>query len=294
MKISQLPIAKAIVDHLSSRSDHESIKAIMESKGDITKVKGYPVLAQCINNLLNIDAGRNTLGKPLRVAKETHEILLRNRATFIHAFKSDENKAVKLIYANATAGLWHLVSLICAECLIFIKGSDDIYRPIVNNVKVDELSKSLIVTRLEQFNDKANKFGFEKLMSETSQIVDDESLHEFVDIATIGLVFAGFVALLLIIRDLCEKFYVLRGAFSRWLEVQAKFLEMNAYSKSLDPITKEKQESYAKQFRALAERISIDDVETEKEAKNLIQANDRTIESLNSRNQAATMTGDLL
>ena len=289
METSKLPLIGALLERLRRRSDHESVKAAMASKGDVTKVEGYKTLADCLTRLAAIDGGSGSLGKPLRVAQRTHAVLLKQRPAFTHAFGKGGSEAVRLVYANAVSALWHTVSLICAEGVTFVKGANGTYSPVANRSGVDALAGSVLVTRLERFVDAAEKYGFEQTVTEAAPLFEQEAFHEAIGlIAGMTLAAAGIAALLMLARDLAEKFYSLRGTFARWLEVQARFLDMNAAAIGDGrPAARAKQEEYASRLRALADRIRVDDADTEREAVKAIQRSDQELSTEVSRSQSA-------
>jgi hypothetical protein len=298
MQTNKLPLVGALMDRLRRRSDHESVKAAMSSKGDVTKVEGYKTMAECLVRLAAIDAGSGSIGKPLRVAQRTHAVLLKHKAAFTASFDKSGSEAVRLVYANTVAALWHTVSLICADGVTFVKSPTGSYGAVVNKSGIDGMSGSVIVTRLERLNDAADKYGFTQTVTETAQAVESELFREadLGFLAVAGLAVAGLVALLLISRDLAEKFYSLRGTFSRWLEVQARFLEVNASAIDGKPGVRAKQEEYATRLRALADRIRVDDADTEKDAVKAIQQDDHSLErdSLPRAAQAQNFSAALL
>ena len=289
METSKLPLIGALLERLRRRSDHESVKAAMASKGDVTKVEGYKTLSECLTRLAAIDGGTGSLGKPLRVAQRTHAVLLKQRPAFAHAFGKGGSEAVRLVYANVVSALWHTVSLICAEGVTFVKGANGTYSPVANRGGVDALAGSVLVTRLERFVTAAEKYGFEQAVTEAAPLFEQEAFHEAIGlIAGMTLAAAGIAALLMLARDLAEKFYSLRGTFARWLEVQARFLDMNAAAIGDGrPAARAKQEEYASRLRALADRIRVDDADTEREAVKAIQRSDQELSTEVSRSQSA-------
>ena len=289
MNANKLPLVGALIERLRRRSDHEAVKAAMASKGDVTKVEGYKTMADCLNKLAQLDAGSGSLGKPFRTAQRAHGILLKQRPAFTHAFGKGGSEAVQLVYANAVAALWHTVSLLCAEGVTFVKGANGTYSPVANRGGVDALAGSVLVTRLERFVDAAEKYGFEQAVTEAAPLFEQEAFHEAIGlIAGMTLAAAGIAALLMLARDLAEKFYSLRGTFARWLEVQARFLDMNAAAIGDGrPAARAKQEEYATRLRALADRIRVDDADTEREAVKAIQRSDQELSSEVSRSQSA-------
>jgi hypothetical protein len=282
-KKSNLPLVGALVDRLKRRSDHEAIKAAMSSKGDVTKVEGFATLNECVTRLAAIDGG-GSLGKPMRTVRRTLDALVRHKPAFTQAFGDGGSEAVRLVYASAVAGLWHAVSLLCVDGVTFVKGADGNFGQVANKSGIDALAGTILFTRLEKFADSAATYGFETTVTESAPAIEREALREAVFHELFGGVIAGIavlIALLYIARDLTEFFYTLRGTFSRWLETQARFLEMNAASLgSVKPTARAKQEEYARRLRALADRIKVDEADAEKQASRSIQQNDRELASV--------------
>lgn len=282
MNTSKLPLVGKLIDRLKRRSDHEAIKAALQSKGDVTKMVDYQKMSDCLSALSNLENGSGSMGKPLRVARQTRDTLLKNRGSFTKAFHAGGSEGTQYVYASATAALWHTVSLMCAEGVTFVQGDSGRYSPMANKVGIDGMSGSVMITRLERFNDAAGKYGFEQTITEAAQLAERSDLHESIG-GIIGMsvaVVMGLVALLYIARDLAEKFYSLRGTFSRWLDVQAAFLELNASVIGAGrPEARATQEARASKFRALADRIRVDDDDTEQQANRAIQHDDQQIEA---------------
>ena len=278
-QVSKLPLIGALLDRLRRRSDHESIKMAMASRGDVTKMEGYRNMADCLSRLATLEAGSGSMGRPLRVARQAHDALLRQRPALTQSFQNGGSEAVRLVYANTVAALWHLTSLLCVEAVTFVKGADGTYGAVVNRNGVEGLEGSVFVTRLEKFNESANKYGFEQTVTESAPFIEKEAFHETIGLM-VGVAVTGLLGLLMLARDLAEKFYSLRGSFARWLDVQARFLEMNAATLSGPrQAARAKQEEYAAKFRALADRIRVDDTDTERQAVRVIEQDNRSLES---------------
>ena len=129
---------------------------------------------------------------------------------------------------------------------------------------------------VEQFS----KNGFKDLVTERATLVEREALsEEFGTILTgIGLAVTGLAALLFLARDVVEWVYSLRGNVSRWLETQARFLDMNAAALGADrTVTRAKQAEYAQRLRALSDRIRVDAADAERETVRSIEASDSTL-----------------
>ena len=279
-----MSVIKDVITRLRNMSDNEAIKASMKSNGDITKIDGYDNMVACLNRLKSLDNG-GKLGRPYRVALNTHSALIKHRKIFTGAFKAGGSETMRLVYATTAAGLVHLVSLICAECVKMVKQSNGEYTMEVDKVGVDKISKSIFVTRLESFNERVNQASFTAITESAVQI-EDESLHEsLIGIASVAMAtVAGTTALVYIARDLLAKFYELRGTFSRWLMIQANFVEMNALALgTTKPTARARQEEYAERMRALADRIRVDEDDTERNTINAIATDDRRLAAIESR-----------
>lgn len=286
MNTSSIPVIGALIERLRHRTDHEMVKAALASKGDITKMEGYDNLSKCIARLSTIDGGNSgAMGRPLRAAKNAHATLIKSRPAFQKAFRDGGSEATRLVYANAVTALWHTVSLLCAQGVSFTKGNDGTYRPTVN-AQVNSLSSSVPVTRLEKFVESASKYGFEAVVTEHAETIEQEVIGESIamTVAVAAAAVTGLVTLLYIARDLAEYYYQLRGTAARWLETQAKFLEMNAAALETGQAgARAKQEAYAARFRSLAERIRLDAADAERGAERGIRDDDASISRIQSQ-----------
>jgi hypothetical protein len=263
-----------LIDRLRGKSDHEIAKAAMSSKGNVTRVEGYDNLSRCISRLSAIDGGRGTLGKALRDARAAETMLLRQRPTFEKAFAKGGSEASRLIYVGIVASLWHTVTLLCAEGVIFVKGADGRYQPVANAAGADAVATGVPATRLARFVEAADKYGFQQTVTETARALESELLGEVwsvIAIAAGGAV--ALVALLGLAREMAEYYYRLRGTFARWLDLQASFLDMNASALGVDKSSsRDRQEQYAKRLRAIADSVRVDNADAEKGVRQTLAA----------------------
>lgn len=268
MDANSIPLIGSLIERLRSRADHDLVKAATASRGDVSRVEGYVQLDQCISRLVNMDAGKGSLGRPLRAARGTRDALLKHKAAFASAFGQGGSEAMRLTYVQAVAALWYTVSMMCAQCVRLDKNpSTGTYLMQVDPAGVETLSNSTPVSRLEQFVEASAKYGFAQNVAENAPIVEREALfcESNGAIATVVGGAAALLAIVYIARDLAEFFYRLRGSMSKWLDMQAKFLDMNAAQ--LQPgaaDVRARQESYAARFRALADRLRIEAADAER------------------------------
>lgn len=271
MQHKNIPVIGAMIERLKKRSDHDIVTVATGSRGDITLVKGYQNLKDTLERLTVIDSGAS-LGRPLKVAKAAHAALLKQRPAFKNAFASGGSEAMRLVYVQAVAGLYHTVSMICASCLaVRPDPSSGLSAFAVDQAGVAELSKSIPVDRLDQFAQRAEKYGFAEAVTESAPVVEREAVlgEDFGASAAIAVGAVAAVGFLVYVaRDLAEYFFHLRGSFAKWLDLQASFLTMNAAQ--LTPAqagARAKQIEYARQFKALADRVRVEAADAEREAK---------------------------
>ena len=271
MNTKSIPVIGALIERLKKRSDHEIVAAATVSKGDVTRVQGYEQLKKCLDQLGVLNGGSGSLGRPYKAARDAHAALLKHRPAFQAAHGASGSEAVRLVYAQAVACLWHGVSMICAEAVRFDPRPGGVgYVAVVVPEGVTSLSSTVPVTRLEQFAGAAGKYGFKEVVQESAAVVEREAtLQEDMGLTT---AIAGGVALfgllVYLARDLAEYFYNLRGSLAKWLDMQVSFLEMNA--SGLGPAqagARAKQEEYARRFRALADRIRVESADAERESR---------------------------
>ena len=280
MSDDKLSMVSALMQRLRKRADHELVQAAMASKGDVTKIANYDVLKECLARLATIDAGSGSLGKGLRVARDADETLRRHRPAFQAAFGPQGSEASRLVYAAAVVALWHTTTMLCAQAVDFVPDNTGHHTPVANRAGAAAVAASIPVTRLEKMVEQFSKNGFKDLVTERATLVEREALsEEFGTILTgIGLAVTGLAALLFLARDVVEWVYSLRGNTSRWLETQARFLDMNAASLGADrTATRAKQAEYAQRLRALSDRIRVDVADAERETVRSIEASDSTL-----------------
>jgi hypothetical protein len=253
-------------------AEHELVRSAMASKGDVTRIMGYDNLAACLQRLRTIEGGKGTLGKGFVVAQRAHAALLASRSELATAFGSGGSEGVRLTYANAACALWHIVTLLCAEGVSFVKPKDGRGDPQiqVNAGGAARIASLTPVKRLEEFCNQAEKHGFKDLVKQEAAKLEHGAtvLVEFWGAIAIGMaVVAGLIALLSIARWLAEYYYNTRGQVSSWLDTQAAFLQANAAALGQGSPERAAQEKRVEQLKRLADRIRVDADDAERLAK---------------------------
>jgi len=244
---------------------------VAQSKGDVTRVPGYKEMADALRWLQAIDvsAGKNGLGAPLQTAKDAHHLLLSNKKAFQDSFRGQAATG-RYVYIGAVLALYGTVSLIIAECIDFEQVRGGTFEPVVKRPAVDNVMGSLPVTRLERFVARASKANFAQSLNETAPLIEQEVLTEM------GVGLPAFMAgaaivtfLLWFARDMTAWFFAVRKRFSVWLELQARFLELNAarLSGARNAAAVQKQLEYATTFRSLADKVRVENAAGTREAE---------------------------
>lgn len=276
MDTKSLPVIGGMLERLKRRSDHDSVAAANASRGDVTKVAGYKDMKACLEALSMIDGGAGGLGEPLRVAKATHAALAKHRSTFVEAYGASGSDAMRLVYAQAVAGLWFTTTALCARCVDFNQDRSGNRINGVNRDGVKTLSESIVVKRLKDFVERTDRYGFNEAVQLSPAVEREASLRE--DFGASAAIAVGLVAavgaLVYIARDLAEFFFSVRSSMAKWLEVQASFLELNAKRLDAGSSPRIAQEAHVARFRALADRIRVDADDAERSARTAIGQQD--------------------
>jgi hypothetical protein len=262
---------------------------IEKSKGDVTKVKFYPNLNECINTLCEIHESTGQLPNAL-VLRTTLDNLVKNKSAFEVSFKVRNNCGI-MIYNTITYALIEATSYVLASSIDFVKGDiDDEVDAVVINADT-ALIKNLVKFNKCVADGSMNKFisknqevatmheGIADVVASTTnsvlpQVGEFLSNHKGVAIASaivIGLLILG-VGIIPLIRELVYQIYKLRHNISQAAELQAYFLECNirVLKDKNDPNNDKviaKQTKSMNMFRSIANKFALDTDKAERDAK---------------------------
>ena len=270
---------------------------IERSRGDITKIKYYANLRECIDILLDIHSISDKIPGVLAVSVALSNMLNLKKA-FEHAFRTKNNVAI-IVYNTVMYSIMEATSYLIATSVDFVKNDSDTEFTV--NLYTDS-KQHMLIDQLVKFNKTVDDGSLIKFIKETENVTSD-SLHEATVVNTLidkGLgkaistasnvlnkkgvktgikVAIGTGALIWVacnivpfIREMIYWIYKTRQKISDAAEIQAEFLETNIeILKSRDAEKNQKiiskQEKHIKRFRAIAKAFSIESDKAQRDAK---------------------------
>lgn len=277
--LDSVPLVGAILRRIRKRGDFDAVKKLAKTNGDVRKVEGYKELVQTIESLSRLASQNVDMLKLVRTLMDARDMLLANQAAFAQGYK-DNTEATKLIYVTTVYNLYHTTALVAAECVSFQTNRLGTIEPKIDKEGIVSVQKSLAYRRLVDVVDTSKKYGFKQSITESAKQIEDTVLSESL-IGVVGGIAAGaaiIAALLFIARDLVEYFFSIRNGMSKWLDMHAGFLRVNAAALGTDKeATKAKQLEYAAKFSALADKIRVESIDSQREAERAIADSDKYI-----------------
>ena len=270
---------------------------IERSRGDITKIKYYANLRECIDILLDIHTTTDKIPGVLAVSTALSNMLNLKKA-FEHAFRIKNNVAV-IIYNTVMYSIMEATSYLIATSVDFVKSDSDTEFTV--NLYTDS-KQHMLIDQLVKFNKTVDDGSLIKFIKETENVTPD-SLHEASVVGTLldkglekaiekvgsiasnknvrkGAIIAASSAAVIwlacnivpFIREMIYWIYKTRQKISDAAELQAEFLNTNIEilrSQNSDDNQKiiSRQEKHIKRFKAIAKVFSIESDKAQRDAK---------------------------
>lgn len=269
---------------------------IERSRGDITKIKYYDNLRECIDILLDIHTTTDNIPGALIVSTALSNMLMLKNS-FEHGFRVKNNISI-MIYNTFMYAIMEATSYLIATSIDFVKtGTNGEYS--VNTYS--DSKNCMMIEQLIKFNKTIDDGTLIKFIGETEKATLQESgiFDDFVKkgvgavvglagkgwkaakdnpkvslsiLAGAGLLWVGSIIVPLI-RETIYWIYKMRQKIADAAELQAEFLEANieilkkqAGDKQVDKIIS-RQEKAVKRFRAIAKFFSLESDRAQRDAK---------------------------
>ena len=270
---------------------------IERSRGDITKIKYYANLRECIDILLDIHSVSDKIPGVLAVSVALSNMLNLKKA-FEHAFRTKNNVAI-IVYNTVMYSIMEATSYLIATSVDFVKSNSDTEFTV--NVYTDS-KQHMLIEQLVKFNKTVDDGSLIKFIKESENITPD-SLHEstisgaLIDkglgkafetvgnlaskksVQTGAKIAVGTAAVIWVacnivpfIREMIYWIYRTRQKISDAAKLQAEFLETNIEilrSQNSDNNQKiiSRQERHIKNFKSIAKVFSLESDKAQRDAK---------------------------
>ena len=246
---------------------------IPDSAGDIEKMKYYANTVECLGTLEELYRKHNIEDSTLMTVKNAISNMKKYRPQFQDGFRR-KHEFIMLTYNSLAMSIIDATSFLIASFMDYIVSPDSKYAVGKNAGN----SRGRVVTdSLEKFNTMSNNNQF-------GDALDYMLMEQRKNFAGETVVITGAIVLILlsivpIIRELIFFYYHSRVRLSDYLNMQADFLEMNklaVQASSKSPAERKaiikKQDDVIKKMRRKADKLQINDVDTndvvKKEQKN--------------------------
>jgi hypothetical protein len=269
---------------------HIDFEDIPESKGDLTRYKGYRSMTESLELVKSIAAKESVKIPEIEIVQTAINNIVAFRESFEKGIRLNKD-FIALSYYVLVQACVESTSAIIASYVDFVKRPDRVEFTIIRGA---DRSGHLSITTLDKFNTTVRTGEFGKAL----QGVISNSQEAFVGTAaaiTTAVVIGSILVIVPLIRELVFIFYYSRMRASDYLEQQAALLEINKQniaSTNLPPKEKnqilKKQTATIAKLHNLSEKIKVNRIMAEKQANTNLQSENKNWSLDDVRAQAAS------
>lgn len=250
---------------------HVDFGDIPESKGDITKYKGYKTMSESLTYLRNIADKANIKIEELNVVEKAVANIIAYRDHFEKGFKLNKDFII-LQYNSLVAMCVEATTILISSMIEYVKRVDKLEFEIVNT-KIS--IGGVCIDNLEKFNKTVSSGDFSKVINSVIKSGSEGfngAAAAAITLATIG----GVITLVTILRESIFFFYNSRMKIADFLNTQALFLELNrnnleANSAGIPAAKKneiiKRQQALIVKLRKYADKVKVNDTTANNKVK---------------------------
>lgn len=236
------------------------VEDITKSKGDVEKIKNWNVTSQTIIEIYKLNAGLKDKCDHVIMIFNLYDFITnpRTKKIFKDAYEND-NTALQFYYVSIVLVLMGSLSLVLADLINFSGAGIIISDPKKNPAFVN----STAIKQLEYLHKEIKSGSIRSTISRLSQVDfgDVKSKTAVTESLVLGtmITVAAVFASVFIIRHCIQFIFRMRSGISNWLELQSRFLKVNANRISLmNAVAAKKQLEIAEDFKKLANVVSVE------------------------------------
>lgn len=230
-EVSKMDVSDKVVSALYRSVLDKSLSIdfgeITDSKGDITRLKHYKTLTECIETLDSVVSSSGSILEELDVIKESIKIVTAYKKEFTLSFIQDKGMGITLYNTI-------VMSIICAVNSCIIACYDFMSTPeleLKDAMKNHSDESNLPIKNLKKFNEAANKGElkdyFNSIIKKDNFVGALPAISVGTGVAVGAIALGSAIVFVPIMRELIYFFYNLRMTVSDFFKAQAEFLEMN-------------------------------------------------------------------
>ena len=240
--------------------DKFGVEDITKSEGDVEKIKNWNVTSQTILEIYKLNAGLKQKCDHVIMIFNLYDFLTtpRNKKIFKDAYEND-NTALQFFYVSIVLTLMGSLSLVLADLINFGGGALVIEDPKKNPAFIN----SSTIKQLEYLHKEIKSGSIRATMSRLSQVdfgaIKEKTVLNESFVLTAAITVACTFAAVFLIRYAIQTIFRLRNGISNWLELQSRFLKVNANRIAVVNVTaSKKQLEIAEDFKKMANIVSIE------------------------------------
>lgn len=231
---------------------HIDFDSIPETKGDITKYKGYPIMMETLTTIETLASKNNVKIDEIEVIRTAISHLRAYQGIYQDGFALRKT-FIELQYNTLVLACVEATTSLVTSYMDYLKRIDTIEFTIIKN-RTNNGSHCIEILR--QYNNSVKTGEYQKFLN---AIVKNKEGFVGMDTAMIGMVIAGgALAIVPLLRELIFYFYYTRMKASEYLELQAMMLEINrTHIESMNMNPKKKKEILKKQEQTMNKMLKL-------------------------------------
>ena len=261
--------------------------SIPKSQGDITRIENYASMKECVGIIRDIVKQYNQPTEPLDQIETAMYNLEQKERLFARSYVMNVELGI-ITYNAMVMAIVRSISLMIATSIEFIKSpTDETFNMSLDKTMYKKTCDSMLFNDIRRFNIACKKGEIDKCLEGLLKNAGAKNLTGtaiatgiFVGISVVGFAIAMMKVLLPILQDLVYIFYSSKQSVSDYFATIADLLQANSaqiiYRQDINAETKKKimkkQVDLANKFRKLSNTFAIDMTTSEKNARDLEQA----------------------
>lgn len=274
-----------LYENIVDKVDDIDFGEIPMSKGDIDKFEQTPKIEQCLRIMSDLITEYKQSTGVIDIVRDSIVNLRHHKELFTRAFLYKSEVPI-VFYDTIVLSIVSATSLLIATCVDYIKqpGTDD-YALVFDKVQAVRTKSSLLFDNLVKFNESCKNGTIKK----SFEALIDSNRKGFLGgmeigmVAMVGATIAIAFNIIPIMRELIFFFYFTKMRMSRFCELQADLLTINANTIEQKDITtdakvsdvRKKQLKVAEKFRKAATALEVTAKTSEKETNKEIKKQDK-------------------
>jgi hypothetical protein len=281
MKVADKVTAK-LLNGIYKKFNNSYFSYIEASRGDITKLKDYKDINDCINFLYKLINGNKNIRPYIKnciaIIKESVTILKLNKNNFVNSFNNKNSTVTRYLYDGVVAAIIEGLTGIISNYIAFQSINFSKFQVVVKDSNKD-ISGNNFFSSMKKFIDlHTNNKLIELFNFENKRLNEDI----FTGLTVLGIGIAVIITALLLARTIVYAVYFIRIKIAEKLDEVRNLLILNSTTLSQDSNNKEiieKQKQWIEKLEKKIDKFDVDHAVAQSKANNEINNENKEISS---------------